>query len=99
MTMTVYVREFGGAVIERCVSDVRFTGVLDLAADAGLSYLGKVDPYDDTVFNRTQAQTLVKELDVIRRMRGEDSLDILELRRLLAIVDERPHRYLVFDGD
>jgi hypothetical protein len=65
--------------------------------------LGHVDPYGYTMCNRGQMQTLVVELERVRRdMSPRDettSTTIDELQQMCAEGLSRPHRYLWFLGD
>lgn len=62
--------------------------------------LGCVDKYDDTVFNRTQVSHIRGELLHLHELcEADEAAALSELVKLLDVVSERPHRYLVFNGD
>jgi hypothetical protein len=96
MGTTVYVRDFRGAVLQRGVVDMQ--DLLDRARQAHLPLLGIVDEYDDTIFNGMQVSVVVRELGALA---GDDALKpaLEELEAMAGVVQERPHRYLVFNGD
>lgn len=96
MGTTAYVRDFRGIVLDRGSRDLHH--LLAAARAMKLPFLGHVDEYDDTVFNRLQLSVLIEEIDHIRLNEGE-SHALEELARLVSDVRERPHRYLVFSGD
>ncbi|MFE4263755.1 hypothetical protein [Streptomyces sp. NPDC056883] len=61
MGISVQVRTFTGVVEATCVHP----SIADLCrrtASQNLPLLGYVDPYDDTVFNRSQLRVLIPEL-------------------------------------
>ena len=65
-----------------------------------MSMLGHVDPYDDTVFNRTQMRAVTPELEALAAgSPPEVAQAASDVLALVAQVDEKPHRYLVFNGD
>ena len=72
--------------------------LLDCARQVHLPLLGLVDEYDDTVFNGMQVSVIVGELGTLA---GDGVLTqaLEELMIMAAVVQERPHRYLVFNGD
>jgi hypothetical protein len=94
---TAFVRDYVGSVLYRSALDVR--EVLRAASAQALPLLGNVDEYDDTVFNALQLHVISGELDQIARESETLSLQLQELQRMVARVQERPHRYLVFNGD
>ena len=63
--------------------------------------LSGIDPVGDTVFNRVQAERLLREverlsvLDISEEARGS----VIEMAGLIAVHMRRPHRYLWFVGD
>ncbi|WP_236246145.1 hypothetical protein [Streptomyces sp. CC210A] len=61
---------------------------------------GYVDPFADTVFNRSQFRVLIPEL---RSLDGgsaaEEAEAVHELLALPAQVERKTHRCLVFNGD
>ena len=96
MGTTVHVRDFRGELLQR--GSAEMGGLLAAARQARLPLLGSVDEYDDTVFNRSQVALVLEELD-----RLELSADLeharSELISMAVRVQQRPHRYLVFNGD
>lgn len=96
MGTTVFVRDFRGQVLKRGSLDMR--ALIQAARGMRLPLLGHVDEYDDTVFNRHQL-VVVSEECVALRDAGSSGAALEELARLADFVRERPHRYLVFNGD
>ncbi|GEL98528.1 hypothetical protein CTE05_20750 [Cellulomonas terrae] len=96
MGMTAHVRDFRGEILDRGGRDVR--ELVDAARRAGLPFLANVDEYDDTVFNRMQAAVVADELhELSHRGLGGPIFD--EVLQMIGRTQERPHRYLVFNGD
>jgi hypothetical protein len=60
-----------------------------------------VDAYGDTVFNRRQAEQVVRELDRLAAYATSPQQHsvLKELTGLALFCCERPHRYLRFEGD
>ena len=99
MAIAAIVRTYTGERIASSI-DVSFNSMVEMAVLAELHLLANVDPYDDTVFNRSQVGTLVREVALLRRLHPDQEADaIRELGRLANLVEEKPHRYLVFVGD
>ena len=97
MGINIFVRDYlGGKLLEGSL-DVR--GVIAAAEARDLPLLASVDVYDDTTFNRKQSARLRHEIDALSGQ--SDDLDALltSLSEAVAVVDEKPHRYLVFNGD
>ncbi|WP_157803635.1 hypothetical protein [Luteimicrobium subarcticum] len=63
-----------------------------------LPFLAGVDEYDDTIFNRRQTHTVALELVELREM-TEIRNQVEDIEAAIGIVQQRPHRYLVFNGD
>jgi hypothetical protein len=99
VALTVLVRTYTGEVIS--TSTHRAIGSLcELAQERGLSLLGNIDKYDDTVFNRQQVARIRVELDELRGFGGDEKDEAIgEIAHLVDIVVEKPHRYLFFNGD
>lgn len=96
MGITVYVKVFGGDIIHRGECDVR--ELVEAARLAHLPFLANVDVYDDTVFNRTQLAVVAEEIKELARLDLPDAL-LNEVIQMIEWTQERPHRYLVFNGD
>jgi hypothetical protein len=65
-----------------------------------LPMLGCVDPHDDTVFNRSQLRLLVPELRAVAAVSPEaEAAAAHAILDLAALVERKPHLYLVFIGD
>jgi hypothetical protein len=94
---TALVRDYRGSVLSGGNLDLR--GIFRAAAGQGLPFLGNVDEYDDTVFNRHQLRMVADELDQLARTTTVLESELQELRELVAQADQRPHRYLVLNGD
>ncbi|MXG30494.1 hypothetical protein [Streptomyces sp. YIM 132580] len=99
MGLSVQVRTFTGVVEATCVHP-SIADLCERAASRGLPLLGYVDPYDDTVFNRSQLRVLIPEL----RALADDSAAVEaeavhEILALTVQVERKAHRYLVFNGD
>lgn len=96
MGTTAYVRDFQGKLLQLGATEMG--GLLGAARQARLPLLGSVDEYDDTVFNRSQVALVLEELE-----RLELTADLeharSELVSMAVRVQQRPHRYLVFNGD
>jgi len=70
------------------------------ARGSGLPLLGDVDHYDTTVFNQSQMPRLRRELESLSPSVGlAEQGAISELLELAVLVEEKPHRYLIFNGD
>ncbi|WP_405651391.1 hypothetical protein OG581_12555 [Streptomyces sp. NBC_01386] len=99
MGISVQVRTFTGAVEATCVHPA-IAAVCGRAARQNLPLLGCVDPYDDTMFNRSQLKVLVPELGVLADGSTADEAEAVhEILALTAQVERKAHRYLVFNGD
>ena len=60
--------------------------------------MANVDEYDDTVFNGRQAAVVADELHELSH-RGLGGPVAEEVLQMIRRTQERPHRYLVFNGD
>jgi hypothetical protein len=99
MALSVLVRTFTGTVL-RSSTDSGLHAICVLARERGLPLLGHIDPYDNTIFNRMQAEVIRSELGSLTKISGPEYKASLEgLIDLVNLVVERPHRYLVFNGD
>jgi len=94
---TAHVRDYTGSVL--CWGALDMRDLLRAANGQALPLLGNVDEYDDTVFNRQQLRVVIGELDQIARTSSGLDPQLQELDGMVARVQERPHRYLVFNGD
>nr|WP_146177685.1 hypothetical protein [Sphaerisporangium cinnabarinum] len=97
MGTTALVRDYRGTVLILGNLDLR--AVLRVARGQGLPFLGNVDEHDDTVFNGHQLRLVADELEQITRTSPGLEPELQELTGMVELVDERPHRYLVFNGD
>ncbi|MFC5175647.1 hypothetical protein [Nocardioides taihuensis] len=96
MGVTIYVEDYLGEVLLRDPTDMR--DLLEAAESLGLPLLTSVDVYDDTRFNRRQSERLVSEVDALSGQRDLTPA-IAALQVAISLVGERPHRYLMFNGD
>ncbi len=90
-------RDYRGSVLS--LGNLDLGGILRVATGQGLPFLGNVDEYDDTVFNRHQLRLVADELEQIARTSPGLERGLHELKEMVELVAERPHRYLVFNGD
>ncbi|MEU5153169.1 hypothetical protein [Glycomyces sp. NPDC021274] len=99
MAISVRVRTNTGET-EGTSTHKALNALCELASTKKLSLLGCVDPYDDTTFNRAQLKLLIPELEALAEDSNGDVADAArELLALTALVDRKPHRYLIFIGD
>ncbi|MER6025614.1 hypothetical protein [Streptomyces sp. NPDC001851] len=99
MPLSILVRTYTGEVLATSAHPA-IGAICESARKRGLVMLGCVDKYDDTVFNRTQVSHLREELVQLREHCAADETEALaELAKLMDVVSERPHRYLLFNGD
>ncbi|MFJ5530566.1 hypothetical protein [Streptomyces sp. NPDC093261] len=99
MPLSILVRTYTGEVLATSVHP-SIGAVCESARKQGLVMLGCVDKYDDTVFNRNQVSHIRGEVAQLRELCVADEMEALsELTELLEVVSERPHRYLLFNGD
>lgn len=97
MGTTTYVRDYSGTVLQW--GQLEMGKLLRAARVQAMPFLGSADEYDDTVFNRLQLRAVADELKQIRRTSNDLGPEVRELEVLAALADERPHRFLVFNGD
>jgi hypothetical protein len=97
--MSVVVRTFRS--LEESASTHRSIGELcRLAADAAFPMLRCVDPYDNTVFNRSQMRLVIPELRALIELADRREADAgREILELAQHVERQHHRYLIFNGD
>ncbi|HEX3791684.1 MAG TPA: hypothetical protein VHW44_27735 [Pseudonocardiaceae bacterium] len=99
MAISVQVRAFSGAVETTCTHPA-IPSLCQRASRLGMPMLGFVDPYDDTVFNRSQMRLVIPEL---RKLADDSPADeaqaARELIRLASRIEHETHRYLLFNGD
>ncbi|MFE0508848.1 hypothetical protein [Streptomyces sp. NPDC058964] len=99
MPLSILVRTYTGEVLATSLHPA-IGALCATARERGLVMLGWVDKYDDTVFNRTQVSHMREELVELRRHCATEEAEALaELMKLMDLVSERPHRYLLFNGD
>lgn len=93
------VRTYSGEVLDRSENRA-LNRLFDSAAARGLLLMGHVDPYDDTVFNQLQVRLISLELKaLIPFLTPDEAIAAREVGNLAELVSERPHRYLVINGD
>lgn len=93
------VRTFTGEILSRSVHP-GIGALCQAARERHLPLLSGVDPYDNTVFNRSQVNDVRAELDSLRNAGDfEDLVLWTELVQLIELVNAKPHRYLLFNGD
>ncbi len=77
--------------------------VTSLAGRAGEGVLvlaQSIDPWGNTVFNRLQMPSLLKDLDALREgASSEEQAALMEVEKLARRAMERIHHYLKFYGD
>ncbi|MGW1913218.1 hypothetical protein ACWCQS_21395 [Streptomyces sp. NPDC002076] len=99
MPLSILVRTYTGEILATSVHP-GIGAICESARKRGLAMLGCVDKYDDTVFNRTQVSHIRGELLQLHELcEADEAAALSELVKLLDVVSERPHRYLVFNGD
>lgn len=99
MSVSVLVRTFTGNILQSTTVPL-VKEMCTLAREMDLPLLGGVDPYDNTIFNGLQVAGVQRELQTLR-LRGPEEFEevIDEINRLIGLVTQKPHRYLVFNGD
>ncbi|MFD8222421.1 hypothetical protein ACFV2U_54600 [Streptomyces sp. NPDC059697] len=99
MGISVQVRTFTNAVEATCVHPA-IAALCAQAASQSLPLLGCVDPYDDTVFNRSQLKVLIPELQGLAEVSAAEEAEAAHaILALAAQIERKAHRYLVFNGD
>jgi hypothetical protein len=99
VAMSVLVKTFTG---DRLASsqNVNLNKLIRSARRSDLPLLGDVDHYDTTVFNQSQMPRLQRELEwLLPRVELDEQGAISALLELAVLVGDKPHRYLVFNGD
>jgi hypothetical protein len=100
MTMKVNVIDAGFNVLEEVeLPDEFVSRLLDEAGSGGLTRY--IDEYGDTYFNSLQVRDFLAEIEAMRLPAANPviSSSLSELSRLARLAIERPHRFLVFEGD
>jgi hypothetical protein len=69
--------------------------------DDNFELLGYVDPYGDTIFNWTQAEVLVRDLQRAKaKVTSEEVIQLLDqIIALASRASDEEHLYLKFSGD
>lgn len=99
MGISVQIRAFSGAIEAICTHPA-IDALCNRARHLDLPMLGCVDPYDDTVFNRSQMRLVVPELRRIAEEAPDDEAQAAqEIIELTSRIERKPHRYLLFNGD
>ena len=103
MAISMHVRRYGAAPGDwQAEGTLPWTPPHELLSARETPLLVGVDPYDDTVFNRSQcAQQILPEVVYLRALILEpDQTAMLDaLDRLPEEATRSPHRCLVFNGD
>ena len=99
MALTVLVCTYAGEKLSESMAPA-VDSLCRLASERGFPFLGSVDVYVDTTFNRMQVSRVLSELESLREICGPDeSSAIEEILAMIGLVQRKPHRYLVFNGD
>jgi len=96
----VDVRSSRGLLVASVVADPDFDPVLMGVDRQKYPMLGHLDPYGDTVLNRLQVESLLKEISEVRCNPEIVSAEFAD--KLVALCREclhRAHRFLWFVGD
>lgn len=83
-------------------SSATLSGLTALVISVALDddpWLGGIDPYGDTTFNRIQVPHLLRDLRRIVEAHPEVSADVQIVSQLAEQVVSRHHAYLCFYGD
>ena len=69
--------------------------------DVSFPFLGFIDPYGNTIFNGTQMQVLLPELELLlqRLIDKEESKFLSRIRDMAERCKSQPHIFLRFIGD
>ena len=101
MGISVVLKDLAGEVLMRLACP--YIPVVSWADRTEYPILGHVDPYGNTIYNRGQMETLMTELERVRRKSHAADVDakaaIEGLREVCAEGIKKPHRYLWFLGD
>jgi hypothetical protein len=87
-------------VLEEVVlPDELVSWLLDEAGSSGL--VRHIDEYGDTYFNSLQVRDFLAEIEAMHPLVADPVIanSLSELSRLARLAIERPHRFLVFEGD
>jgi hypothetical protein len=96
----VDLRSSRGDILESVSANPNFDPVLAGVDRAAFPILGHLDPYGDTVLNRMQVETLLKEISQIRLDHSIIPVQFVEpLVGLCERCLSRPHRFLWFVGE
>jgi hypothetical protein len=99
MGISVQIRAYDGTIEATCIHPA-IGALCQRASRLEMPMIGCIDPYDDTVFNRSQMRLVVPEL---RRLAEEapdgEAQAALDIIGLTSRIDRKPHRYLLFNGD
>jgi hypothetical protein len=99
MGISVQIQAYGGAIEATCTHPA-IGALCQRASRLGLPMIGYVDPYDDTVFNRSQMRLVVPELHRLTEESSDDEAQAaLEIIDLTSRIERKPHLYLLFNGD
>ncbi|GAA1722861.1 hypothetical protein GCM10009765_83550 [Fodinicola feengrottensis] len=102
MAMLVSLRDERENLIEMVASDPALGWVVPYLPPGEFPMIGHIDPYGNTIFNRSQMRALRAEIDVCRtdeRVKPGAVEFLLEISRLCELGDKRPHKFLWFLGD
>lgn len=102
MGLEVVVEDESGGRVEALADPTNILHrVLPRADDHAYRWLGFVDWYGDTVFNRRQVEYVLAELEVLATANhtADDAAFLRRLHVLAARCLEGPHLYLKFYGD
>jgi hypothetical protein len=100
MPFGIVLQDETGRALER-VGD-RTGEVSRLILDSeGAFLLRTIDPYGDTIFNRTQAPHLLREWELVERRADSPAARTLcsQIRQIIERVERGPHLYVRFVGD
>jgi hypothetical protein len=93
-------RESGEQVEAQVAQPLEYVGLLEPADDPDhFPMLWHVDPYGDTIFNRLQTRSLLRELAALRVRQLTDTQRRLVDDLTFLCHLGRPHRFLWFIGD
>lgn len=99
MALSVLVRFFTGDVVSEFMSPA-IGSLCRLASERDLPFLGTVDIYDDTIFNRLHIPRIQGELESLLGSCGPgEGQAIAEILKIAECILKRPRHYLLFNGD
>lgn len=101
MGIDLYLQDESGQIIESLLDPASLLSRLVLEAGTGNShFVGYIDPYGDTIFNRLQMPQLIEELNIAaNRTAPVVAQHIREVLRLAVKCRDAVHLYLKFCGD